>query len=249
MRDILEAYYHNRNQNEDFSTPDPLIVVRRYVTHPCFELIALACALFSYGRADSIVKFLQKLDFNLLQTDLATIKKANFPKYRFQSSQDIKEFFCILFKVHQSGGIKSIMIEGYKKDGIFGAINAGIDKLYGEWDCLQNSKGMKHLLSTPIPLDTLNSSPKKRWNLFLRWMVRKDLIDFGLWEEIPTRDLILPLDTHIFSICKKLKLSRGNTPNLKFAVSATQSLKKFDSNDPVKYDFALYRIGQEKQQF
>lgn len=247
LKNVLDTYYHYRNENEDFSTPDPLVVAKKYVSKPYFEIVALTCAMFSYGRASSIVQFLQKIDFDLLQKDLATIEKVDFPKYRLQTSKDVKDFFSILYKIYHNGGIRSIIVAGYKKYGILGAINAGIYSFYREQSYEKSSRGMKHLLSVPIPLDTLNASPKKRWNLFLRWLVRKDSIDFGLWDEISTKDLILPLDTHIFNICKKLQLSQGKTYNLKFAISATEALKKFDADDPVKYDFALYRIGQEKQ--
>jgi hypothetical protein len=34
--------------------------------------------------------------------------------------------------------------------------------------------------------------------------------------------------------------------DIKASIELTKTLKKFDENDPIKYDFALYRIGQEK---
>jgi hypothetical protein len=33
---------------------------------------------------------------------------------------------------------------------------------------------------------------------------------------------------------------------MRAAVELTETLKTFDPHDPLKYDFALYRIGQEK---
>ena len=82
--------------------------------------------------------------------------------------------------------------------------------------------------------------------MFLRWMVRKDEIDFGLWRKIETKNLIIPLDTHTFNISKKLGLLHRKTYDLESAILLTNKLKEFDPNDPVKYDFAIYRMGQNK---
>ena len=86
----------------------------------------------------------------------------------------------------------------------------------------------------------------KRWMMFLRWMVRKDNIDMGLWSSKYKKDLILPLDTHTFKVSKKLGLLQRKTYDLQAAIEITEVLKGFDTKDPMKYDFALYRIGQEK---
>jgi uncharacterized protein (TIGR02757 family) len=77
-------------------------------------------------------------------------------------------------------------------------------------------------------------------------MVRDDNIDMGLWSEIDRSDLIIPLDTHTFNVSKKLGLLQRKTYDLEAAIELTDNLKKFDKSDPLKYDFALYRIGQEK---
>ncbi|WP_321778370.1 DUF2400 family protein [Sulfurimonas sp.] len=82
--------------------------------------------------------------------------------------------------------------------------------------------------------------------MFLRWMVRKDNIDMGLWKNINKADLIMPLDTHTFNVSLKLGLLKRKTYDLQSAIELTQTLKIFDKDDPLKYDFALYRIGQEK---
>ncbi len=68
----------------------------------------------------------------------------------------------------------------------------------------------------------------KRMNLFLRWMVRKDELDFGLWNEIETTKLIIPVDTHIARICKSLKLTKRKNVSWQMAEEITQNLKKFD---------------------
>ena len=85
-------------------------------------------------------------------------------------------------------------------------------------------------------------------NLFLRWMVRKDEIDLGIWNEVSQSKLIMPVDTHIARISKKLRLVKRKTIDLKFAIELTNYLKKFDGNDPVKYDFALCHVGIDKEE-
>ena len=82
--------------------------------------------------------------------------------------------------------------------------------------------------------------------MFLRWMVRDDNLDLGLWNGVDKKDLILPLDTHTFKVSQKLGLLDRTTYDLKSALLITQKLKEFDKFDPIKYDFSLYRIGQEK---
>lgn len=82
--------------------------------------------------------------------------------------------------------------------------------------------------------------------MFLRWMVRDDNLDLGLWKKVDKKDLIIPLDTHTFKVSQKLGLLQRKTYDLKSAILLTQKLKEFDNQDPIKYDFALYRIGQEQ---
>ena len=80
-------------------------------------------------------------------------------------------------------------------------------------------------------------------------MVRKDDIDTGLWSDIPASKLIMPVDTHIARISKKLDLVKRKSIDLKFALELTGKLKEVDPVDPVKYDFALCHIGIDKKEF
>lgn len=93
----------------------------------------------------------------------------------------------------------------------------------------------------PSPAD---GSPCKRLNLFLRWMIRPDDgIDFGLWKAVPPAKLIIPLDTHVARIARRLGLTRRLSPSWRMAVEITERLRAFDPDDPVKYDYALCRHG------
>ena len=82
--------------------------------------------------------------------------------------------------------------------------------------------------------------------MYLRWMVRHDELDMGLWSKIDKKDLLMPLDTHTFKVSQKLGLLSRKTYDMKATLELTERLKGFDLTDPIKYDFALYRLGQEK---
>ena len=80
-------------------------------------------------------------------------------------------------------------------------------------------------------------------------MVRKDELDFGLWKEIPANKLVIPVDTHVARICRELKLTTIKNVSWKMAEEITDNLRKFDAEDPVKYDFAICHIGMRKMEF
>lgn len=246
IKELLNYYYNQRNHILEISVekPDPILVAREYIHHEFFEEIALICAFLSYGNAKQIVFIIKQLPFNLLQTSLDEIERFNFPLYRFQKSKDIQNLFKSIYKlIHEYGGIKSIFLKGYKEKGILEGINLGIKTLRSISE--YSSNGFDFLVGKPIG-KIKGVSPLKRWNMYLRWMVREDYIDFGRWKEIDKSKLIIPLDTHTFKVSHKLGLLKRKTYDLYSAFLLTEALKRFDPNDPVKYDFALYRLGQEK---
>ena len=88
------------------------------------------------------------------------------------------------------------------------------------------------------------TSAAKRTTMFLRWVVRPDDgLDLGLWDCLHPRDLVAPLDTHMFLIARRLRLTRRKTPAWQAALDLTRGLRRLDPEDPVKYDFALSRLG------
>jgi uncharacterized protein (TIGR02757 family) len=107
------------------------------------------------------------------------------------------------------------------------------------------SRGYEFLIGK-IPTCKTNS-PYKRWHMYLRWMVRQDSLDMGLWSSIDKKDLLVPLDTHTFKVGQKFGLIKRKSYDFKAVLELTQSFRKIDLDDPVKFDFALYRIGQEKK--
>lgn len=114
---------------------------------------------------------------------------------------------------------------------IFDSWNQFIEKV-------PKSNGLKFMMSNP----SLGSA-NKRILMFLRWMVRKDNIDLGIWKEIRPDQLLFPLDTHTSRICYYLGLTNSETANLKNSQLITENLKNICREDPVKFDFAISRLG------
>jgi uncharacterized protein (TIGR02757 family) len=99
-----------------------------------------------------------------------------------------------------------------------------------------------------MPQNYLLPSPErgsacKRLNMYLRWMVREDAVDPGGWPGVPASKLVVPLDTHMFRIARALRLTRRNQANLATALEITAAFRTCAPEDPVKYDFALTRLG------
>jgi len=250
LKQLLEKEVKLRNSKDElcFEKPDPLFIAKKYNE----EYSALICALFGYGNAHSIIKFLDSLDFNLLdQKEKVIVKELDGFYYRFQNTQDVIDFFIALKRLKQKNSLEDIFYQGYKKEN---NLLEGIDKIiHSVSEELKNySDGLRFLVGTPMKRDKNNiiklagNGAYKRYNMFLRWMVRSDNLDIGLWKSVKKKDLIIPLDTHTFKVSQKLGLLNRKTYDLKAAILLTEKLKEFDSNDPVKYDFALYRLGQEK---
>lgn len=239
VKQRLDQEVKKRNNSDEltFETADPLMVVHQYKD----EYVALICALFSYGNAKKIVQFLHSLDFSLLDKDEATIRKALHKHYyRFQTSEDVIQIFITLSTLKKQGTLENLFMQGYRtqKDVLSGvyAILRGMQKV-----TYHQSRGYLFLTGKEN-----STSAYKRWMMFLRWMVRKDNLDLGLWTQVNTADLLLPLDTHTFKVGHKLGLLKRKTYDLKAVYEITNCLKTFDKKDPIKYDFALYRLGQEK---
>jgi len=240
----LEVQKRDKSDEVSLDRLDPILVAKRY-NDPTISLI---CALFAYGNVKQIVKFLDSLDFSLLQKSDDEIKEAlKNHYYRFQKSEDVIALFIALKRLNETTTIESLFKQGYEKnhnpiDGINNLIQT-IQTIYPH-----ATQGYNFLIGK-ITTKTKGVGALKRWMMFLRWMVRSDNIDMGLWSGVDKADLIIPLDTHTFNVSKKLGLLDRKTYDLQSAIELTQKLKSFDKNDPLKYDFALYRIGQEKISF
>jgi len=238
MKSYLEKIASKSYYKVGKNNPDPIMIAQKYKD----EKISLICSLFAYGKASLIVKFLESIDFEILNESEYEIKKYLNHYYRFQNKEDVKQFFIT---IKRSNNIEEIFLEGYKKEHF---VIDGVDKIIKYLYSINKytSKGYNFLIGTRFKGNPKNSSPYKRWNMYLRWMVRDDDIDLGLWRGVEKKDLIIPLDTHTFNVSRKLGLLDRKSYDLYSAIMLTNKLKEFDKNDPLKYDFMLYRLGQNE---
>ncbi len=239
IKQLLEDERRKRDTKYELSIdkPDPLMVAKRYND----EYISLICAMFSYGRVGFIVKFLNSLEFELLNKSDDTIRKSlKNHYYRFQNSEDIIALFIAIKRLKNKFNLNQLFLQEFQKEqDIFKSIQYLITIIYQH--TTYRSRGFSFLIGK----NNSTTSPYKRWNMFLRWMVRCDSLDMGLWSGIDKKHLLVPLDTHLFDIANKLKLINHKQADQKAVISLTKKLRSFDQNDPIKYDFAIYRLGQE----
>lgn len=153
--------------------------------------------------------------------------REDFKETRYQSVQRTKSDVCF----------SSMLLE----ENIEGNLNYFRSYFFSLPDFPQRT--IKHV-SSPLQKSTC-----KRLNMFLRWMVRKDNcgVDFGIWDRIKPHQLICPCDLHVDRVARKLGLISRKQTDWQTALELTEQLKKFDAQDPVKYDFALFGLGIEEQ--
>ncbi len=240
LKAFLDAEYRKRNDEAEliYGKPDPLMVAKPFAD----EKVALVCALFAYGNAKQIVTFLRSLDFTLLYGSEREILRME-RYYRFQKPADVTQFFITIKRATE---LQEHFLRGYRKEN---EILDGLASLISYLRSLNSysSYGYDFLLGNPPQKGkTRGVGTYKRWNMFLRWMVREDNIDMGLWKNVRTRDLIVPLDTHTFQVSRKVGLLERRSYDLQAALDLTYTLHQFCPDDPVRYDFALYRLGQER---
>lgn len=212
------------------------------------EIAGFLAACFAYGAVEQIEKFLTNLLGKMGKSPAKFIKNLSIKdkqkfkslKYRFNNSGDIISLLTILKKIlKRYSSIENLFLACYSDsdENIIPAAKKFIQvflKLHNR----PIPAGLKFLLSNPA-----NGGTCKRLFLFLRWMVRKDKVDTGLWKTIDKSKLIVPVDVHIGRLSRILGLHNRKTVNLKTALEISTSLRVICPQDPVKYDFALCRIG------
>jgi len=254
LKKTLDRFYKDFDFKERVKH-DPIELPHRYSDPDDIEVAAFISSCFAYGRVDLFKPVIENIlkpgakhpaefisNFSL-KKDSKYLKNIS---YRFNKEKDILCLIYIMSKaLRKHGTLKDLFYSYYEpgqddiKDALTGLVDflGGIDTspVYG-----RNVRpfGLKQLLPSPK-----TGSACKRINLFLRWVVRKKDIDFGIWDRISPSKLIIPLDTHIARISRCLGLSDRKSPDWKMAKAITVSLKKLDQEDPLKYDFALCHHG------
>ncbi|MCU7494562.1 MAG: TIGR02757 family protein [Ignavibacteria bacterium] len=250
--------YHYRYFDKGQISPDPLEFLHKYTDPRDIESTGIISSVFAYGRVEQIISVLERLngimDFQPYEFILNYNHEEDAPifkgiRHRFYTPEDISLLFYILHRVYTGyASLKELFLlyffeadSNLKESISFFSRNlislAGIPE-----------KEVSPGLSFMFP-DPLKGSACKRMNLFLRWMVRHDELDFGLWPEIPKDRLVIPVDTHVARICRGLGLTKRGNVSWQMAEEITENLKKFDHHDPVKYDFAICHIGMRRMDF
>lgn len=242
LKDELDSIYNNFSSLQIAS--DPLEIIHSLKDKKDIEIFAFLASIFAYGNVKQINSTLKKIIELANSKPYKFIKSysgnnGNFIKHRFYSEEDINRLFILLNQVLKDyTSLYNLFIQGYsyEHENVKQSISAlskyflsNYKRQFGE-----PSLGIKFMF--PLPE---KGSACKRMNLFLRWMIRKDKLDFGLWNSIPANKLVIPVDTHIAQISKKLKLTSRKNISWKMAEEITENLKMFDEKDPVKYDFSL----------
>ena len=122
LKELLDNEYKAFSNEQGLNLAADPLQIARTLQNPA---LMLACALFSYGNAKAIVKFLGSLNFDNLSANKGKI-------YRFQNSSDCDEIFKIILKLSEVD-IEDIIINGAKNGKEFyieNGINALIKKIY-----------------------------------------------------------------------------------------------------------------------
>ena len=251
IRDVLEKLYKRYNRRELIS-PDPLQFLYHYSDPADIEITAFLASALAYGRVQQIEKSLNNLlgrmgdspsEFviNFDEDKRRTLKDF---KHRFTTGDDISDLLTLLRTIiNRCGSIEQYFALGYNPGdrNIIPALSEFCNSLldiHAAGDKGQPTRGLKYLLVSPA-----GGSACKRLNLFLRWMVRDDDVDTGLWKSIDQARLIVPIDVHMGRLCKILGLYDRKPVSLSAAAEITESFAEIEPADPAKYDFALSRIG------
>lgn len=257
----LKLDYHYNAFDKSKISPDPLQFLHLFDDEKNIESIGFIASVMAYGNVVQIINSLNKIleitggkPFDFIRNYRHAKDKSYFKnfKHRFYSAEDIHLLFLVLHKVYKEyESLKNLFLDTYNKDefNIKDSLNRFSINLLStaekENPDTQLSSGIKFMF--PLPQ---KGSACKRMNLFLRWMVRKDELDFGIWQnEIAKNKLIIPVDTHVAKVCKSIKLTRRKIADWKMAEEITANLRKIDPEDPIKYDFAICHIGMRKIKF
>lgn len=230
---------YTRYNKQSFIYTDPLQFPKKFKGKKDIEISALISSSLAYGNVKQIIKSLEKIFEKLkspyeyiIHTPETKIKKdfVGF-KHRFTKGLEISNIILNLKDLYKKyGSMEKAFLKHIKKED---------NNTYPA-----TIRFLKEFLIRKAPTlipDPDKKSAFKRFNLFLRWLVRKDEVDIGIWKDIPPSFLIIPLDTHMLNISLKLGITKRKDNSIITALEITNYFKKINPKDPVKYDFSLTR--------
>lgn len=243
LLDEKSAFYNRQS----FIEADPISIPHRFSLREDIEISGFLAATIAWGQRTTIVKnghsLMQLMDerpyefvMNAGKSELRSLEK--FVHRTFNGDDLLFFVHALRYLYDHHGGMEKVFAEGLalSRSDMAGAI------LYFRSVFLQTPhlpRSEKHL-ANPV-----KGSSAKRINMFLRWMVRNDAagVDFGLWKSISPALLCCPLDVHVGNVARKLGLLTRRQDDWKAVEELTAVLRTFDTEDPIKYDFALFGMG------
>ena len=243
--DELSSKYNTSSFIED----DPISIPHAYTLKQDIEITGLWTAVLSWGQRKTIINKAKELfhlmddaPYDFIMNHKERDRKAflSFKHRTFQPEDTLYflHFLQLFYREHSS--LESCFFP--RKDM---SVKEGLLHFRKQFFSLNShlKRTEKHI-STPA-----SNSSCKRLNMFLRWMVRSDdsHVDFGIWKQITPAQLMIPLDVHVFRVAKNLGLLHRERADWQAVEELTARLRQFDSSDPVKYDFALFKLGVNKE--
>ena len=262
LRSRLERLYQ-RFHNLLFlaSSFDPLQFPRRYRRPEDQELAAFFAASLAYGHIQQIRRSVESLLARMGDSPHRFVLSFDPRRdagcfegfvHRFNTGLDFAVLCSLLRQVlERHGSLGDYFLLGYRASDedvgpalirfVEGILSLESTPFYPK-GVLPGGAGVRFLLPSPA-----QGSACKKLNLFLRWMVRKDELDLGLWWRVSPAKLITPIDTHVLNFCQQHGLTRLKTPSWRMAQEITRHFRELNPEDPIKYDFAIshYGMGQE----
>lgn len=251
-RGILDAQYEDFNRDD--SAADPIHLVRRYRDPADREIAGFCAAALAFGRVGSVIQSIERLFAIVGPAPRAFVERfvpAAHPRlrplvHRWVNGRDLAALLLILRRmIEEAGSLEGFFLQGFSgTDPDVGpaldmfcrrALEFDLSAVYGR---RRGRLGVCHFFPRPS-----GGSACKRLNLFLRWMIRHDAVDLGVWSRVPASKLVVPLDTHVIRLGKCLRLTTRTTPGWKMAAEITDGLRALAPDDPVRYDFSLCHIG------
>lgn len=260
--DRLDDLYRTFDHTD--SASDPVHIVRRYKTRDDREIVGFCASALAFGRVASVLQSIESLLAVMGPHPAAFVRQFDPARdrapleplvHRWIRGRDLVALMLILQRMQREfGSIEEFFVAGDdpSQPDISGALDSFSQRaLEGDLSAAYPSTALKARGSRrPERLGVCYFFPRpsagsacKRLNLFLRWMVRKDAIDLGVWTRVSPARLIVPLDTHVIRLGHCLRLTRYTSPGWKMAAEITATLRTLNAEDPVRYDFSLCHVG------
>jgi uncharacterized protein (TIGR02757 family) len=253
IRDPLEGLYRTFDHVD--SAADPIHIVRRLHSRDDREIVGFCAAALAFGRVASVLQSIEALLQVMGPAPAAFVRGFDPVRdapalrplvHRWIRGVDLAALMIILQRMlRNSGSIEGFFLAG--DDSAAPDVGRALDAfsrraletdLRPAYGRMPKRPGVCYFFPRPSA-----GSACKRLNLFLRWMVRKDAIDLGVWTKVSPSRLVVPLDTHVIRVGRCLRLTKYRSPGWKMASEITASLRALDPADPVRYDFSLCHIG------